>query len=116
MATKTKWRTISLPIELLDKVKDVVEAAPEYSSVSDFVKKATAKELRESTTQPSSLTIDDKIFLEVIAQDHWAQYHSFEEEDVVESILIEFKQDPEKPKNKAWLNQAVEFVCSQKRN
>lgn len=62
------------------------------------------------------LTKDDKIFLAKIGQDHWNQYHSFEEGEVEESIVIEFKQDPFKPKNQNWLNAAIEYVCSLKRS
>lgn len=62
------------------------------------------------------LSVEDKTFLEVIAQDHWNQFHSFEELEVKESIVTHFKKDSSKPKNSRWLTQAIEFVCSLKRN
>lgn len=74
------------------------------------------RSILSSKLQKQILTNDDKSILETIAEDHWKRYHSFEEGEVILSIKTEFKLDSAKPKNSAWLNQAVEFVCSQKRN
>ncbi len=84
----TKWKTISLPVELLDKVKGYVDSAPEYSSVSDFVKKATAKELKTDKGQIGSLTNEEKRMLDAWAR-HRSDLRSIEEEALGELLLVE---------------------------
>lgn len=69
-----------------------------------------------SASKTILLTNEDKTFLEVIAQDHWAQFHSFEDKELAESIISNFKKDLSKPKNPNWLLKAIEFCCSLKRN
>lgn len=116
MAAKTKYKGVSLPIELTDEVDLIVEKSPRYSSRADFIREAIDDKLKPIREKQIVLTIDDHVVLETIAQDHWQQYHSFEEAEVVQSIKTEYKLDLAKLRNPVWLEQAVEFVCRQKRN
>lgn len=122
MATKTKWANVKIPLILAKQADSVLDVGG-YSSRSALAQEAIRLRVEElieraekKERNQSQITPEDKILLEVIAQDHWNQYHSFEEEEVEESIVIEFKQDPEKPKNQNWLKSAIEYVCSLKRN
>lgn len=114
---------VSLDHELQDQFK----ALKKYHGISantEMVRILIREKHRELFHDPSSkisqkilkLTKEDKTFLDVIAQDHWAQFHSFEEEAVAESIITNFRQDPEKPKNLTWLAEAIAYCCSLKGN
>lgn len=116
MAGKIKYKGVSLPSELIDEVDEVIKHSPRYASRADFVREAIDDKLKPNRTQISHLTREDKTILELIAQDHWQQYHSFEEDELKDSIRANFRINPQKPNNLSWLVQAVEFCCSLKRS
>lgn len=113
MTTKSKWRTISLPDALLDTVESFIRSVPEYTSMSDFVAKATADKLkRERGKHP--LTEEDKTFLLVDAEDYYKQYHNFEEEGVRDFLKTRHNDRKKWPLWKIELG--VLFICSLKIN
>jgi len=88
MSTKIKYTTVSLPLDLVKKIDAYVREAPEYSSRADFVKKATAKELRVGTAQIDSLTTEEKRMLDAWAR-HRNDLRKVEEVDLGELLLVE---------------------------
>jgi Arc/MetJ-type ribon-helix-helix transcriptional regulator len=54
MSKKPKWRTISLRVELVEKIEKLIESRPDlgYSSVADFVADAVRRRLEELSKSP----------------------------------------------------------------
>jgi len=54
MSKKPKWRTISLRVELVEKIEKLLESRPDlgYSSVADFVADAVRRRLEEVSKSP----------------------------------------------------------------
>lgn len=113
MANKSKWRTISLPDALLGTVESLIKDVPEYTSMSDFVAKATADKLKlERSKNP--LSDEDKTFLLVDAEDYYKLHHNFEEEGVRDFLKT---QHLDRKKWPLWkIELGVLFICSLKTN
>lgn len=105
-----------LSTKMFIEIKNDLNVKHDAEVVRILIKKMHKILESSKTSEKEVLTIDDQVVLEIIAEDHWKQFQRFEEEEVTRSIKTEFKLDPAKPLNNAWLTKAIEFCCSLKRN
>lgn len=113
MAAKTKYSTVSLPIELLKQIDSEVRQSPAYVSRAQYIRTAIDEKLSTSKSSDEELTVDEKSHLDAWARERPDLSHL--EEPALRDLLLQENQHVW-----SWLlekvDQSVEYLLMQKRN